>query len=342
MFELLEFREPLLLLTALLAIPVYILLRRPIGRIKFSSLSIWPKKDSTLRSKTSFIPPLLLAIAMALLGITLAGPRIPGGTITEHRQGISIMMVVDKSGSMAALDMSYKNQERERLDAVKDLFVQFVNGDGDNLKGRPDDAIGIISFAAYPDSDCPLTLDHLALNNIANDIKIVTEDSENSTAIGDALGLAVERLRDAKTATKIAILMTDGVNNSGYEMPLDAARIAAQNDIRIYTVGIGTNGMAPIRVRDFFGQLVLRSIPVEIDEEMLKQVANITGGEYFRATDNDSLKGVYEKIDQLEKTQIHENRYTHYDEKYEFFLFLSLLLAALGWGLQMTVYRRSP
>lgn len=339
----LEFRQPLLLLVALLGIPLYLVLRRPVGRLTFSSLKIWSDTARSLRSRTAFLPALLCALAFVLLCVALAGPRIAGGITKEHREGISIMMVVDKSGSMAALDMSTKDKEQDRLEAIKNIFVQFVQGDQKNLRGRPDDAVGIVSFASYPDSDCPLTLDHASLINIAKNLEIVTDQNESGTAIGDALGLAVERLRTAKSASKVIILLTDGVNNSGVELPLDAAKMAQSQGIKVYTVGVGTNGFAPVRVADpFTGRQVLRNFPVEIDEKSLKEMADITGGAYFRATDNASLKEVYERIDALEKTKISEDRYTQYDEKFAWFLAFGLAFLALGLLLQATLYRRSP
>ncbi|MFA5625316.1 MAG: VWA domain-containing protein [Bradymonadales bacterium] len=339
----LEFREPLLLLTSLLAIPLYIVLRRPVGHITFSALQIWDSQKRSWRAKTAFIPPLLCSAALIFLSIALAGPRVAGGYIKEHRQGIDIMMVVDKSGSMAALDMSTKNQELDRLEAVKNIFVQFVRGDGKKLRGRPDDAIGIVSFASYPDSDCPLTLDHISVVNIAKNLEIVTDRNESGTAIGDALGLAVERLRQSKSVSKVIILLTDGVNNTGVELPMDAAKMAQSQGIKLYTVGVGSNGFAPVRIEDpFTGRKVLRSFPVEIDEKSLQEMAEITGGAYFRATDNNSLKAVYEKIDQLEKSKISEDRYTQYDEKFAVYLAIALVLAAIALLLQSSVYRRSP
>lgn len=339
----LEFREPLLLLVALLAVPLFFCLRRPVGRVKFSSVKLWKTKTTTFRAKTSFLPPLLIVLAFVSFCVALAGPRIPGGVIHQHREGISMMLVVDKSGSMAALDMSKKDKEQDRLEALKDVLSQFIKGNDDTLKGRYNDAIGMVSFASFPDSDCPLTLDHITLVQLINDLEIVTDRNESGTAIGDAIGLGVERLREAPGASKVMILLTDGVNNTGYEDPLEAARMAAQFGIKIYTIGIGTNGFAPVRLTDpFTGRKVMRQFPVELDEKSLTEIANMTGGEYFRATDRAGLQRIYEKIDRLEKTKISEDRTTHYDEKYALFVYLGLLLTALGLILKETYYRRTP
>ena len=218
----------------------------------------------------------------------------------------------------------------------------FIKGNG-KLKGRYDDAIGIVSFASYPDSDCPLTLDHVTLMQLVNDISIVTDREESGTAIGDALGLSVERLRESESASKVIILLTDGVNNTGYEDPIEAARMAAQFGIKVYTIGIGTNGFAPVRLTNpFTGRSMMRQMPVELDEKMLTQIADMTGGLYFRATNREGLEAIYEKIDALEKTKISEDRTTHHDEKYFWSLAIGLILALCGLILRMTYYRRMP
>ena len=170
----LEFREPLFLWISLLSIPLFFVMLRRGGRIRFSSLSMWAVKTTSFRAKTLFIPALLLALSFVALSVTLAGPRVPGGVIKQHREGIAMMLAIDKSGSMAALDMSKGDKEQDRLDALKDVLGDFIKGNG-KLKGRYDDAIGIVSFASYPDSDCPLTLDHVTLMQLVNDISIVTD-----------------------------------------------------------------------------------------------------------------------------------------------------------------------
>lgn len=338
----LEFREPLFLWFSLLAIPLFFVMLRRGGRIRFSSLSMWSVKTTSFRAKTSFIPALLLALSFVALSVTLAGPRVPGGVIKQHREGIAMMLAIDKSGSMAALDMSKGDKEQDRLEALKDVLGDFIKGNG-KLKGRYDDAIGIVSFASYPDSDCPLTLDHVTLMQLVDDISIVTDREESGTAIGDALGLSVERLRESESVSKVIILLTDGVNNTGYEDPIEAARMAAQFGIKVYTIGIGTNGFAPVRLTNpFTGRSMMRQMPVELDEKMLTQIADMTGGLYFRATNREGLEAIYEKIDALEKTKISEDRTTHYDEKYFWSLAIGLILALCGLILRMTYYRRMP
>lgn len=334
-----EFRETLLLLLGILAIPLFLWMRRPTGSIKFSSLKLWPSKSKSFKARTTFIPPLLLSLAFILFCVAFAGPRIPEGVIHQNREGISMMVVIDKSGSMAALDMAKKGREQDRLEAIKEVLRDFIRGNG-TLKGRPDDSIGVVSFATYPDSDCPLTLDHITLMQLINDIQIDYEES--STSMGDAIGLATLRLREAPGKSKVMILLTDGVNNSGYEDPLDTARMAADAGIKIYTIGIGTNGMAPIRTKNMWGRDTIRHVPVELDEKSLTQIAEMTGGMYFRATDRTGLEKIYSTIDKLEKTKISEDRKLKYDEQYWRYLEWGMLLAALGFLLGMTFYRRSP
>ena len=337
----LEFREPLFLLLAILVLPLYFWMRRPAGVIRFSSLSLWPRKIRSFKSRTAFIPAFLLSLAFVAFCVSLAGPRIPGGVLKQHREGISMMLIVDKSGSMDALDMSKDDKsEQTRLEATKDVITTFIKGDGKELKGRPDDAIGLISFGTYPDSDCPLTLDHITLLEIVKEVQI---DDDGMTNIGDALALAVERMREAKGKSKVIILLTDGENNTGYEDPIDSARLAAQFGIKIYTIGMGANGFAKVRVTDpFTGRKVVTNTSVSIDEQTLTQIANITGGNYFRATDRKSLENIYQKIDALEKTKISEDRTLTYDEKFYIPLMIGMILAILGMLLNMSYYRRNP
>lgn len=339
--EPLELREPLFLLVGLSALVVLLLARLPRGRLVFSSLRLLPR-GATWRTRLAWLPAALIALAALALSVALAGPRLPDRDQIVRREGIAIMMVVDVSGSMRALDLSTEDQERTRLEAVMDVFADFVRGDGE-LSGRPDDAIGIVSFAGFADTRCPLTLDHDIVMQVAGDLEIVTSRAEDGTAVGDGLGLAVERLRRADAESKVVILLTDGVNNAGEVAPLEAAELAKTLGVKVYTIGAGTTGMAPVRVQDpFSGREVLRSVPVEIDEDTLERIAELTGGRYFRATDAEALRRVYALIDELERTEIEDQRYREYTELYAHFVAAGLLLALLGWLGQATVWRRLP
>ena len=337
----LEFREPLLLLLALLAVPVFLLARRPSGRVLFSSFEILPTVRGGWRSRLAWLPDVLLALALAALVVALAGPRIGERFSRIQREGIAIMMVVDTSGSMSALDLSTSRRERTRLEAVQDIFERFVLGGG-ALPGRPNDAIGLVSFAGYADTAAPLTLDHENLVAVARNLTITTLREENFTAIGDALGLAVERLRESPAQSRIVVLLTDGVNNAGVETPGAAAELARSLGVKVYTVGAGSTGIAHMRVPDARGGSMLQAVAVEIDEETLRDVAERTGGLYFRADSADALEDVYAEIDRLERTKITEDRSRQYEELFAAPLLVALLLAALGWLGRSAVFARVP
>ena len=337
----LELRQPWFLLAALGALPLYMWARRPPGRLTFSSLGLLPARRSW-RARTSFAPAALLSLSVVGLAVALAGPRVPDRHGAIRREGIAIMMVVDVSGSMRALDLSTPEQERTRLQAVVDVFDDFVAGKH-GLSGRPNDAIGLVSFAGYADTRSPLTLDHDNLVAIARSLDIVNDREEDGTALGDGLGLAVERLRESKARSRVAILLTDGVSNAGTDAPLDSAKLAKKLGIKVYTVGAGTNGLAPIRVEDpFTGRSVLRQTMVEIDEDTLRSIADETGGAYFRATDAGALRRVYAAIDRLERTHLQGEKWRQYHEDFALPLALGLLLAALGLLGECTLWRRLP
>jgi len=337
LFHDIELTRPWLLLAALAAVPVLILARRAAGRVVFSSLGALPAAArGSWRTRFDWIPDILLATAVIAMAVGLAGPRAGERDARVRREGIAIAMVVDISGSMAALDLAEKGVEQTRLDAVKKVFERFVLG-GAGLAGRPDDAVGLVSFAGYADTRSPLTLDHDNLIAAARGLELVRDRREDGTAIGDGLALAVERLREAPARSKVAILLTDGVNTAGKQAPLAAAADAAEHHIKVYTVGAGTNGTAPMR---FGGELV--AVPVEIDEPLLQQIAERTGGAYFRATDAGGLAEVYKEIDRLERSELTEVRFLEYHEHYWIPLAAGLALATLALLLRASVLRRLP
>ena len=276
-----EFREPWFLLAGLSALVILFFLKRNRGVIRFSALSLLPQGTSW-RARTAWVPPALLALSAIMLSVALAGPRLPDAKQKIRKEGIAIMMVMDISSSMMALDLSKGDDKKTRLDAVKETFDGFVTGKGE-LKGRPDDAIGLVTFAGFADSRCPLTLDHSVLRNITSEVEIVGERREDGTAIGDGLGLAVLRLKESEAKSKVAILLTDGVSNRGEETPMGAAELAKEYGIKVYTIGAGTTGRATVMVQTPFGPRE-QSVPVEIDEDTLRAIAEETGGQYFRAT----------------------------------------------------------
>ncbi len=337
----LELRDPLFLLFGLLAPLVYVLAARLPAAITYSSLAIVDGAPVSLRRRLAPLPALLLAAATLALAIALAGPRTADAINRIKRKGIAIAMVVDHSGSMQARDFVADDLSIDRLTVVKQLFKEFVAG-GRFSDGRPDDLIGLIAFARYADGLCPLTLDHGNLLAILDDLEIVTQREEDGTAVGEGLALAVERLRDHPTASKVVILLTDGVNNAGEIDPVQAADLAAAHGIKVYAIGAGQTGHAPVPVQILGGQTVLRRAYVEIDEKTLQAIAQRTGGRYFHATDAEGLARVVKEIDALERTDVTEIRYLEYEEHYAGFVGAALLCIALSGLLGGTVLRRLP
>jgi Ca-activated chloride channel family protein len=328
------------LLAALAAIPAWWWSRRSSGRVVYSSLAALPARSTTWRTAVAWVPDVLIALAVVALAIALAGPRKGEETSRIRREGIAMVMAIDISSSMRALDLSERRRELTRLDAVKRVFEQFVVG-GPGLRGRPDDAIGLVSFARHADTRSPLTLDHGNLVTAARELELVTSRAEDGTALGDGLALAVERLREFPARSKVAILLTDGVETAGTLTARAAIDVARDNGIKVYTIGAGTNGVAPIRVETEFGSQLLQT-EVEIDEGVLQEIAEKTGGQYFRATDLGGLKQVYQAIDKLERSRLEENQFFRFHEYYDWFVGAALALIALAMLLRGTVLRRLP
>ncbi len=336
-----ELRDPLFLLAALAAPIVYLFARRVSSSLTYSSLAIARDVPKSLRVRLAPLPAILLALAALALAIALAGPRTGDATTSISREGIAIIMAIDRSGSMNARDFVDDDATVSRLDAVKTVFKQFVEG-GDAGNGRPDDLIGIVAFGTYADGICPLTLDHGNLVGILEQIEVATLQSEAATAVGEGLALAVERLREHPAKSRLVILLTDGVNNAGTVEPMQAAALAADHGIRVYTIGAGTTGMAPMPVTGRGGREYLRRVPVEIDEETLKQIAARTDGRYFHARDAEGLQQVYREIDRLERTEITEVRYLQFEEHFALFVYTALALIAAALLLSSSYLRRLP
>lgn len=334
------FAQPWFLLFALAAVPALWWSRRSSGRVVFSSLAALPARGATWRTAIAWVPDALIAAAVICLAFALAGPRKGDENTRIRKNGIAIVMAIDTSSSMRALDLSERRKELTRLDAVKRVFEHFVTG-GNGLRGRPDDAIGLVSFAGHADTRSPLTLDHGDLISAARDLELVTTRAEDGTALGDGLALAVERLRQFPSQGKVVILLTDGVETAGTLTARAAADVAKDNDVKVFTIGAGTNGVAPIRVDTDFGSQLMQT-QVEIDEGVLQAIAKKTGGAYFRATDLSSLEKIYGQIDALTKTKIEEDRFYSFHEYYPWFLAIGLGLVAIALLLRGTVLRRLP
>jgi Ca-activated chloride channel family protein len=335
--------EPLYLLLGLLAVPTFFLARLTPGRVRFSSLRVLPRHAGTWRTMLAWVPDALLALSILVLAIAMAGPRRGEKDARIHRQGIAIAMAVDTSSSMAALDLSDRGREKTRLDAIKRVFEDFVLGRG-SLDGRPDDAIGVVSFARYADTRAPLTLDHSSLIAAERAIELTPPRSEDDgTAIGDGLALAVERLQASPAKSKVVILLTDGEDNASQVKPDEAAQMAHDAGVKVYTIGAGTEGVAPMRIGDpMTGDSQLVQVPVHIDEDLLRKIAADTGGKYFRADSADALRGIYGEIDHLERTDLQETRFYDYEEYFDRLVALGLVLAVLALALRATLFRRLP
>jgi Ca-activated chloride channel family protein len=336
-----ELRDPLFLIVALLAPLVYALAARTPATLTYSSLALVDSAPRSQRARFAKLPAFLLAAAALALAVALAGPRTGNATSRVHREGIAIAMVVDRSGSMQARDFVRGDTSISRLDVVKEVFRKFVTGEGES-SGRSDDLVGLVAFARFADGLCPLTLDHGNLLSILSDVEIALEPGEDGTAIGEGLALAVERLRGLEVSSKVALLLTDGVNNVGNIDPLQAADLAAQHGSKVYAIGAGISGYAPVPVSLPGGRTVLRKAYVEIDEATLRQIAERTGGRYFHAANASGLADVIEEIDQLERSEVTEIHYLTYDYHYAQWVGAALLLMASAAFLSGTLLRRLP
>jgi Ca-activated chloride channel family protein len=336
-----QLRDPWFLLAALLAPLVFWLARRTPAAVTYSTLGLLDAAPRSLRSRLTSLPPLGLALAVVAMSVAMAGPRVGDSQTRVKREGIAICMVVDRSGSMRALDLQLEDKPITRLEAVKRVFRDFVVGQ-DGADRRPDDLIGLVGFATWADGLCPLTLDHGNLAAILEQMTFATDQQGSGTAIGEGLALGVERLREHPARSKVVILLTDGVNNAGDIAPLQAAELAAAHGIRVYTIGAGTDGVAMVEVEDQFGRQHLQPTRVEIDEQTLQQIAERTSGRYFRATDGPGLQQVVAEIDQLERSEIVELRYLNYRELFAPFVLGALALIFLAGISSATVLRRLP
>jgi len=266
-------------------------------------------------------------LTIAILIIVLARPQSTNSIRNVTTEGIDIVMTLDISSSMLAEDF-----KPNRLEAAKDVAIQFVSG-------RHDDKIGLVIFAAESFTQCPLTTDHNVLINLFKDIRV--KMLEDGTAIGMGLATAVSRIKESKAKSKVIILLTDGVNNRGEIAPMTAAEIAKTFGVRVYTIGVGTMGMAPYPVQTVFGKQY-QQMEVKIDEELLQNIADITDGQYFRATDKNKLKAIYEEIDKLEKTKIEVKEYTKRHEEYLLLVTIAGLLLLIEILLKNTFLKNLP
>ncbi len=314
----------LLALIPLLLLWKWLKYRHQYPELKMSTL----EAVQNTRSLKSFLRPYLFLLkiaAMILLTIALARPRNNFDEQKITAEGIDIVLVMDVSGSMLARDF-----EPDRLGASKNVAAEFI-------EARPHDRIGIVVFAGESFTQCPVTTDKNVLETLLSEIKSGVID--DGTAIGMGLATAVNRLKESKAKSKVVILLTDGVNNKGFIDPITAAEAAKEYKVKVYTIGVGTHGTAPYPQRNIFGKTVYQNVEVQIDEKLLEQIADMTNGEYFRATNNNSLRSIYDKIDVLEKTKIDQTTISRYTEQFYIFAFLAALMLVLEMLLRNTFFR---
>ena len=295
----------------------------------YDAISVGAKPRSKIGGFLAFFG----LLAFALLIVAFARPRHGKGSTDIEASGIDIVLTLDVSGSMEALDFQLEGKTMNRLEVVKSVVGKFVGQ-------RPNDKLGMVAFAGRPYLVSPLTMDHEFLGKRLASVNM--GQVEDGTAIGSAIATSVSHLRNSNAKSRIIILATDGVNNAGSVNPLTAAEAAKALGIKVYTIGTGVRGEAPMPVKDAFGNTHLQTVKVEIDEEMLRNIATATGGQYYRATDTDSLDKIYESINQLEKTTRKLKKYQQYDELYLWFLVPGLGLLLLELVLAQTRFRRLP
>jgi Ca-activated chloride channel family protein len=321
--------------------------RRRAGLL-FSPASQLGKLPRTWRAHVSGVLPALLLLGLICLVIALARPRTTLSRRARKSDVIAIEMVVDVSGSMRALDMSdivgrKIKKERTRLDAVKKAFGEFV-------KRRPGDLVGLVTFGGFASTRAPLTLDHNALLHVLQGVEIPSESYDGRggivnqedlmTAIGDGLATACARINSAEPKSKIIVLLSDGESNTGIVQPEEAIEVAKALKIKVYTIGVGSSGNAPMKVKDAYGRERIMSSRVFLDEALLRKIAASTGGQYFNVLDPEGLEKAMEQIEELEKTTIKREMYEEHNELFMWMLLPGLCLVVMGTGLNVLVTRR--
>ena len=327
-----RFEDPWLLLI-LLSLPILILRERTIASvINYSSLASLKAVSQHHSKIKAMIPIILRFIAITLFIIAFARPQ-EGHKRTEIlSQGVDIVLAIDTSGSMQALDFKKNETQVTRLSVVKDVVAEFV-------KNREMDRIGMVVFGANAFTQCPLTLDQNILLSFLDKLKIGM--AGDATAIGSAIGISARRLKDLKSKSKVIILLTDGRNNSGAISPLQAAEIAKSLGIKVYTIGVGKRGKAPFLVDSIFGKRLIYQ-NVDIDEEVLNKISKMTDAKYFRATDLKSLKDIYKQIDLLEKSEVKSIDHSEHKELFHYFLIPGLILLLTEIVFSNSFLRRLP
>jgi Ca-activated chloride channel family protein len=330
------FAHPYFLLLLFL-LPILAWLKGKRGRppaFVYSSTQLVRSVLNVTRSRAGGFLAALRWLALALFILALAQPRLTKSETKVNASGIDIAVAIDLSGSMASEDFEVRGQRVSRLDMAKSVLKKFIDK-------RPNDRIGIVAFATQAYIAAPLTLDHdfLQANLDRLELNVI---NGNSTAIGSGLSTAINRLRELKSKSKIVILMTDGQNNAGKIAPLMAAEAAKALGVKVYTIGVGMRGEAPMPARDFFGRKVYQMIPVDIDEDTLQKISNMTGGKYYRADNAENFQKIYAEIDKLEKSEAEVKKYTQFTELFAWLAAPGLGLILIELVLKNTIMRRLP
>jgi Ca-activated chloride channel family protein len=307
--------------------------RGPVAAVEYSDVSLARDIARRTRSRIGRVVWLLPITAAALMIIGLARPQRSHSRTEVTANGIDIVLGLDVSGSMQALDFSVDHSRVNRIAVVKSVVAKFI-------EERPNDRIGLIAFAGLPYLVSPLTLDHDWL--LQNLERVNVGIADDGTAIGSAIAAAVNHLHATTAKSKVVILLTDGVNNSGKISPLAAAEAARAMGVKVYTIGVGVRGKTPMPVKDEAGKVHVILATVDVDEKTLQAVASETGGQFYRATDTDSLRKIYEQINLYETSAQSVQKFEHVEELYEWTLFPALGLLGLGVLLQQTRFRRLP
>ena len=330
-----SFRYPLILLLVLIT-PLLVLIlinKRSDATFAFSSQELIEGLKPTMRSRLSKLPIFLRAAGMILLILAFARPQSVLEGAKTISEGVDMVLVLDTSTSMLAEDFMVRGSRINRFDLVRDVVKEFV-------AKRKDDRIGMVAFAARAYTVCPLTTDYSWLNE--NLDRVTVGMIEDGTAIGSAIASSCNRLRTSKTKSKIIILLTDGANNAGMISPIMAADAAKALGIKIYTICVGRHGLSPYPFRDAYGRKVYQNIPIEIDEDVLKKIASITGGKYYLASDSETLRKIYDDINKLEKSTVEHFGYREYSELFYYFLIPGLILLLLEILLTNTIFMKVP
>ena len=330
------FHDPLLLLLIVILLPLFIyfqFLRKGSNPIIFPSLEPLKNLKPSIFQRYRKGLVILRFVAIVLFVVALARPQYGNEQTKITTEGIDIVLAVDVSGSMLAEDFEISGKRYNRLYVIKQVVKDFI-------QRRTNDRIGLVVFAGRAYTQCPMTLDYGMLLQLLEKVEIGM--IEDGTAIGSAIGSSVDRLRSTKAKSKVIILLTDGRNNAGEIDPFTAAEIAKTYGIKIYTIGAGTKGLAPFPAVDLFGNKVMKQVKIDIDDDALREIAKITDGRYYRATDTESLKEIYSYIDKLEKTKTEVTQYTEYNELFHYFLLPAFGLLLFELGLTKTRFRKIP